>query len=57
MKISHNSTLIFVLIVTALDTAGLGIIYPVLPELIKTLVHTDISSAATYGYPSYELRI
>src|SRR5699024_1460760 len=34
---------------TALDTAGLGIIYPVLPELIKTLVHTDISSAATYG--------
>lgn len=49
MAHSQKSTIPFVLTVTALDTAGLGIIYPVLPQLIKDLVNTDISNAATYG--------
>lgn len=31
MTKSQRKTIIFVLIVTALDTTGLGIIYPVLP--------------------------
>ncbi len=44
-----KKSIIFILIVTALDTAGLGIIYPVLPQLIEDLVNTDISTAATYG--------
>jgi len=49
MTKSPNKSIIFVLIVSALDTAGLGIIYPVLPKLIVDLVNTDISTAATYG--------
>ncbi len=49
MTKSPKKSIIFVLIVTALDTAGLGIIYPVLPQLIEDLVNTDISTAATYG--------
>ncbi|MDG3584116.1 TCR/Tet family MFS transporter [Galbibacter pacificus] len=49
MSRSHKSTILFVLIVTAMDTAGLGIIYPVLPQLIQDLINTDVSSAATYG--------
>lgn len=49
MTKSQRKTIIFVLIVTALDTTGLGIIYPVLPQLIEDLVKTDISTAATYG--------
>ncbi|MBI6119120.1 TCR/Tet family MFS transporter [Mariniflexile ostreae] len=46
---SQRKSILFVLIVTALDTTGLGIIYPVLPQLIEDLVNTDISTAATYG--------
>lgn len=46
---SKKKTILFVLIVTALDTTGLGLIYPVLPQLIEELVNTDISTAATYG--------
>ena len=45
----QRKSIIFVLIVTALDTTGLGIIYPVLPQLIEDLANTDISKAATYG--------
>lgn len=49
MARSQKSTIVFVLVVTALDTAGLGIVYPVLPKLIQELVNTDTSHAATYG--------
>lgn len=49
MAKSQRKTILFVLIVTALDTTGLGIIYPVLPQLIEDLANTDISKAATYG--------
>lgn len=44
-----NPAIIFVLIVIAIDTAGFGIIYPVLPKLMTELLHSDISTAAVYG--------
>ena len=49
MKSNHKSTLIFVLIVVVIDTAGFGLIFPVLPQLLINLLHSDISTAAKYG--------
>lgn len=49
MKRSNSTTIIFVLVVIAMDTAGFGIIYPVLPKLMTKLLQSDISTAAIYG--------
>ena len=49
MKSNHKSTLIFVLIVVVIDTAGFGLIFPVLPQLLTNLLQSDISTAAKYG--------
>ena len=49
MKSNHKSTLIFVLIVVVIDTAGFGLIFPVLPQLLINLLHSDITTAAKYG--------
>jgi Arabinose efflux permease len=49
MKSNKNSTLIFIIVVVVIDTAGFGLIFPVLPQLLTNLLHSDISTAAKYG--------
>lgn len=49
MKSKERYTLFFIVIVVSIDTAGFGIIFPVLPQLLTDLLHTDISTAAQYG--------
>lgn len=49
MKSNKNSTLIFIIVVVVIDTAGFGLIFPVLPQLLNNLLHSDISTAAKYG--------
>lgn len=49
MKSKQRYTLIFIVIVVTIDTAGFGIIFPVLPQLLTDLLHADISTAARYG--------
>ena len=39
----------FIFITMLIDIIGLGIIIPVIPTLIKELIHGDISEAAKYG--------
>lgn len=46
---NKNMTLIFLLITVVLDSAGFGIIMPVLPDLIGELSHTGISGASIWG--------
>ena len=45
----NNMTLTFLLITVVLDSAGFGIIMPVLPDLIKELSHTSLSDASIWG--------
>ncbi|MBC7641471.1 MAG: TCR/Tet family MFS transporter [Flavobacterium sp.] len=50
MKKSQKSPAIgFIFITMLIDIIGLGIIIPVIPTLIKELIHGDISEAAKYG--------
>jgi MFS transporter, DHA1 family, tetracycline resistance protein len=50
MKQSKKSAAIgFIFITMLIDITGWGIIIPVLPKLIKELIHADISEAAKYG--------
>lgn len=44
-----KSSLLFVIIIVTIDTAGFGLFFPVLPQLITQLLHADISTAARYG--------
>ncbi len=44
-----NSGLFFIFLTVVIDTIGLGIIIPVLPSLIKELIHGDLSEASRYG--------
>ena len=39
----------FIFITLLIDITGWGIIIPVVPKLIKELIHADISEAAKYG--------
>lgn len=39
----------FVVITIILDTAGFGIIFPILPDLLKHLLHINISNAAKFA--------
>lgn len=39
----------FIFITMLIDITGWGIIIPVIPKLIKELIHSDISEAAKYG--------
>lgn len=41
--------LLFIFITVVLDSIGLGIIIPVMPALIKELIHGDLSQASSYG--------
>ncbi len=50
MKNSKKSAAIgFIFVTMLIDITGWGIIIPVLPKLIKELIHADISEAAKYG--------
>jgi DHA1 family tetracycline resistance protein-like MFS transporter len=49
MVSNNRSVFIFIILTVLIDTIGLGIIFPVLPKLITTLGHTDVSTAAKYG--------
>ncbi len=44
-----NAAVIFIFITLLIDVAGIGIIYPVIPSLIKELIHGDTSTASVYG--------
>ncbi len=49
MHKNSNAALIFIFITVVLDSTGLGIIIPVMPALIRELIHGDISQASSYG--------
>jgi len=50
MKQSNKQAAIgFIFITMLIDITGWGIIIPVIPKLIKELIHGDISEAAKYG--------
>lgn len=46
---NNNKIVIFISITIILDTAGFGIIFPVLPDLLEKLLNANIAVAAKYG--------
>lgn len=48
-KPKHSAALGFIFITIFIDVLGLGIIIPVLPKLLQTLGHIDISTASRYN--------
>jgi MFS transporter, DHA1 family, tetracycline resistance protein len=44
-----NLALVFILLTVAIDSIGVGIIFPVMPDLMKSVTGTDISGAALWG--------
>ncbi|MDP4216654.1 MAG: TCR/Tet family MFS transporter [Bacteroidota bacterium] len=51
MSTSRKAALGFIFVTVLIDFIGFGIIIPVMPKLIATLIHKDISAAAGYGGP------
>jgi DHA1 family tetracycline resistance protein-like MFS transporter len=49
LTIMRKSPLTFIFITLLIDVIGLGIIIPVLPKLIETMIHGDLSQASTYA--------
>lgn len=49
MKSNSRLFVPFIIITVLLDTAGVGLILPVLPKLLAGMIHADISDAARYG--------
>ena len=49
MKNNKQAAIGFIFITMLIDITGWGIIIPVIPKLIKELIHSDISEAAKYG--------
>ena len=49
MSSSRPAALSFIFITVLIDVIGFGIIIPVIPDLIRELIHGDLSLAATYG--------
>ncbi len=49
MKNNKKAALGFIFVTLLIDVTGLGIIIPVLPTLIRELIHGDLSTAAEYG--------
>ncbi|MBC2837003.1 TCR/Tet family MFS transporter [Paragemmobacter straminiformis] len=41
--------LIFILLTVTLDAIGIGLIFPVMPDLIRSVTHGDLSQAAIWG--------
>jgi MFS transporter, DHA1 family, tetracycline resistance protein len=51
MPTTRNAGLIFIFITLLLDVMGIGLIIPILPNLIKSFVENDLSTASRYvGY-------
>lgn len=48
-KTKKQAALGFIFITLLIDVTGLGIIIPVLPKLIETLIHGDLSQASRYA--------
>ncbi|STZ27371.1 Tetracycline resistance protein, class C [Myroides odoratus] len=46
---NKTKIVIFITITLVLDTAGFGIIFPILPDLLKELLHEDLSHAAKFA--------
>ncbi|PZO66493.1 MAG: tetracycline resistance MFS efflux pump [Paracoccus denitrificans] len=46
---SGNAARIFVLLTVMLDATGMGIIFPVMPNLLEELTHRGLSGAAVWG--------
>jgi DHA1 family tetracycline resistance protein-like MFS transporter len=49
MRNSRPAALGFIFITLLIDVTGFGIIIPVVPDLIKELIHGNLSQASTYG--------
>lgn len=49
MKSKQRYTLFFIIIVVTIDTMSFGVIFPVLPQLLSTLLSSSMSTAAKYG--------
>lgn len=49
MLVKREAALGFIFVTLLVDSIGLGIIIPIMPKLLQTLAHTDISTAAKYG--------
>jgi DHA1 family tetracycline resistance protein-like MFS transporter len=48
-KSDKQAALGFIFVTLLIDVTGLGIIIPVLPKLIQTLIHGDLSNASRYA--------
>jgi MFS transporter, DHA1 family, tetracycline resistance protein len=48
-KLKRSAALGFIFITIFIDVMGLGVIIPVLPKLLETLGHVDISTASEYN--------
>src|ERR1700744_3105108 len=48
-KPNKQAALGFIFVTLLIDVTGLGIIIPVLPKLIQTLIHGDLSEASRYA--------
>lgn len=49
LKTKKQAAIGFIFITLLIDITGWGIIIPVIPKLIKELIHGDVSEAAKYG--------
>jgi len=49
MFVKREAALGFIFVTMLVDSIGFGIIIPIMPKLLQTLGHTDISTAAKYG--------
>ncbi|OWU85507.1 MFS transporter [Oceanicola sp. 22II-s10i] len=45
----HRLPLVFILATVTLDAIGIGLIFPVMPDLIREVMHTSLSGAAIWG--------
>ena len=48
MKRSRNAGVPFILVVLLLDTLGIGVVIPVLPRLLESMVHGDLAEASRF---------
>ena len=49
MPSNQKSALSFIFITVLVDCIGFGVIIPIIPKLIETLIHGDLNAASKYG--------
>ncbi len=49
MTASDRSARLFILLTVLIDATGVGIIFPVMPDLLEELTHTGLAEAAVWG--------